>query len=174
MSTSRSDVKRKLHPPRRRRHVHRLERQGGFALLLAILLLLMLASIGLAALDTVQRDQQTAGYSNRKRQALYAAEAGISRALQTLRDNGTPSVPNTTLGDSTIFPYGQPSFQPDPTVADPITSLGVGGAPGMNLVIGQGGAAKYQVHYWKVQVEGDAPGSTVSRLEVVSGALIAN
>jgi hypothetical protein len=148
--------------------------QGGFALLLVILLLLMLASIGLAALNTVQRDQETAGFTNRKRQALYAAEAGVSRALQTLRATGTPTVPNTSLGDGTIFPYGQPSFRPDPTVADPIKSVGIGGAPGMNLVLDQNGTATYQVQYWKIQVQGDAPGNTVSRLEVVSGALIAS
>ncbi|MDH5567466.1 MAG: hypothetical protein OEY15_12440 [Myxococcales bacterium] len=149
-------------------------REGGFALLLAILLLLMLASIGLAALDTVQRDQQTAGFTNRKRQALAAAEAGVARGLQTLRADGTPSVPNTTLGDASIFPHGQPSFRLDPTVADPIDSLGLGGMPGMNLVIDQNGAAAYQIQFWKIQVQGDAPGGTTSRLEVVTGSLIAN
>lgn len=152
----------------------RAMRQGGFALLLVILLLLMLASIGLAALNTVQRDQQTAGFTNRKRQALYAAEAGVSRGLQTLRTTGTPVIPNTSLGDTTIFPYGQPSFRPDPTVAEPIKVVGLGAPPGMNLVQDQGGVATYQYQYWKIQVEGDAPGNTVSRIEVVSGALIAN
>ena len=134
------------------------KRQGGFALLLAVLLLLMLASIGFAALDTVQRDQQTAGFANRKRIALNAAEAAVARAQQTLRDTGTPVVPNTTLGDTTIYPYGQPSFRTDPNEADPIESLGVGGMPGMNLVIDQNGAAAYQIQYWRVQVQGDALG----------------
>jgi type II secretory pathway pseudopilin PulG len=150
------------------------ERQGGFALLLAVLLLLMLASIGFAALDTVQRDQQTAGYANRKRQALNAAEAAIARAQQTLRDTGTPSVPATTIGDTTMFPHGRPSFQTDPNEANPIQSIGLGGMPGMNLVIGEDGAATYQVQFWKIQVQGDAPGGTEARAEVVSGRLLAN
>ncbi|HEY5656236.1 MAG TPA: hypothetical protein VIY27_00460 [Myxococcota bacterium] len=150
------------------------QRRGGFALLLAVLLLLLLASIGFAALDTVQRDQQTAGYANRKRLALNAAEAAVARAQQTLRDNGTPTVPYTVLGDTTIFPHGQPSFRTDPNEADPIESLGVGGMPGMNLVIDQNGAASYQIQFWRIQVQGDAPGGSKARVEVVSGSLVAN
>jgi Tfp pilus assembly protein PilX len=150
------------------------KRRGGFALLLAVLLLLMLASIGFAALDTVQRDQQTAGYANRKRQALNAAEAAVARAQQTLRDTGTPSVPATTIGDTTMFPHGRPSFQTDPNEADPIQSIGLGGMPGMNLVMDKDGAPTYQIQFWKIQVQGDAPGGTESRVEVVSGSLIAS
>jgi Tfp pilus assembly protein PilX len=154
---------------------HRAQkRQGGFALLLAVLLLLMLASIGFAALDTVQRDRQTAGFANRKRIALNAAEAGVARAQQTLRETGTPAVPATTLGDTTMFPHGQPSFRADPNEADPIDNLGVGGMPGMNLVIDQNGTAAYQIAYWRIQVQGDAPGGSEARIEVVSGALYAN
>jgi Tfp pilus assembly protein PilX len=148
-------------------------RRDGFALLLAVLLLLMLASIGFAALDTVQRDRQTAGYANRKRLALNAAEAAVSRAQQTLRDTGTPSVPFTTIGDTTMFPHGQPSFRTDPNEATPIESVGVGGIPGMNLVMDEGGAPAYQIQYWRVQVQGDAPGGTEARVEVVSGSLVA-
>jgi hypothetical protein len=152
------------------------ERRGGFALLLAVLLLLMLASIGFAALDTVQRDRQTAGFANRKRIALNAAEAAVARAQQTLRDTGTPvvSATPTVLGDTTIFPHGQPSYRTDPNEANPIESLGLGGMPGMNLVIDQNGAAAYQIQFWRVQVQGDAPGGTEARLEVVSGSLVAN
>ena len=150
--------------------------RGGFALLLAVLLLLMLASIGFAALDTVQRDRQTAGFANRKRIALNAAEAGVARAQQTLRDTGTPVVPTTAtaLGDTTIFPHGQPSYRTDPNEANPIESVGVGGMPGMNLVIDQNGAPAYQIQYWRVQVQGDAPGGSEARVEIVSGALYAN
>jgi len=149
-------------------------REGGFALLLAILLLLMLASIGFAALDTVERDQQTAGYTNRKRQAIHAAEAGIARGLQTLRDNGTPTVPNASIGDNTIHPHGQPSFEVDPIATDPIESLGMGVPAGMNMVMGQGGAATYQIQFWKIMVQGNAPGGSTSRLEVVTGSIVAN
>jgi hypothetical protein len=152
------------------------KQRGGFALLLAVLLLLMLASIGFAALDTVQRDRQTAGFANRKRIALNAAEAAVARAQQTLRDTGTPTVPTTatTLGDTTIYRHGQPAYRADPNEANPIESLGVGGMPGMNLVIDQNGAAAYQIQFWRVQVQGDAPGGTEARLEVVSGSLVAN
>ena len=150
------------------------KRRGGFALLLSVLLLLMLASIGFAALDTVQRDRQTAGYANRKRIALNAAEAAVARAQQTLRDTGTPTVTYTTLGDTTMYPHGQPSYRTDPNEANPIQSIGVGGMPGMNLVIDQNGAPAYQIQYWRVQVQGDAPGGSEARVEIVSGSMYAN
>ena len=43
---------------------------------IAVLLLAMLGVIGLASMETVTRDRQVAGFQNRGRVALYAAEAG--------------------------------------------------------------------------------------------------
>ena len=149
-------------------------RQQGFALLLTVLLLLLLAMLGFAALDAVSKDQQVAGFQNRRAIAFFAAEAGVAKAMETLTTVGTPSVPTTTLGDSTIFPYGQPSFRLDPTVTDQIEGLGMASYPGMSLNIGQGGTAAYQLNYWRVRVQGDGPGSSVARLDVVSAVLVAN
>ena len=106
--------------------------------------------------------------------AFFAAEAGVAKAMETLTTVGTPSVPTTTLGDSTIFPYGQPSFRLDPTATDPIDGLGVASYPGMSLNIGQGGTSTYQVNYWRIRVQGDGPGGSVARLDTVSGVLVAN
>ena len=152
----------------------RPQREGGFALLVTVLLLLLLALLGFAALDAVSKDQQVAGFQNRRAIAFFAAEAGVAKAMETLTTAGAPSVPTTTLGDSTIFPYGQPSFRLDPTVADPIDGLGLASYPGMSLNIGQGGTSTYQVNYWRVRVQGDGPGGTVARLDLVSGVLVAN
>ena len=90
----------------------RLER--GSALLVTVLLLLMIGLFGFVALDTVTKDQQVASFGKRKRIAFYAAEAGVAKALETLTTTQTPTVPATDLGDTTIFPYGVPSFRPDP------------------------------------------------------------
>jgi hypothetical protein len=42
----------------------------------------------------------------------------------------------------------------------------------MNL--GQGGTPTYMLSYWRIRVEGRAPGGSVARIETVSGALLAN
>jgi Tfp pilus assembly protein PilX len=149
-------------------------RQGGFALLLTVLLLLMLASLGLAGLDTVQRDQQVAGFLNRKRASLHAADAGVAKAMETLNQTGIPTVPTTSLGDNTLYPYGQPGYRVDSTAASTIDGLGVGGVPGMNLQPTQNGVPAYQMQFWRVRVQGDAPGGTVSRVEFGTGSIIAN
>ena len=148
--------------------------EGGSALLITVMLLLMIGLVGLAALNTTTRDQQVAGFQNRKRIALYAAEAGISEALETLTTSAAPSVSTQALGDSSIFPHGQPSYRPDPAVADPIDDLGTAPFPGMSLNIGQGGLPTYQMNYWRFHVEGQAPGGSQARLEAVSGAMFAN
>lgn len=148
--------------------------QQGSALLIAVMMLVLMGLIGIAALDAVTRDSQVAGYLNRKKLAFFAAEAGVAEALESLKNDSAPSVSNTTLGDSTLYPHGQPSYRPDPTVADPIEALGLAGMSGMNLNIGQGGAPTFQLSYWRVNVQGDAPGGSVARVEVAAGALIAN
>ena len=148
--------------------------EAGSALLVTVMLLLMLGLVGLAALNTTTRDQQVAGFQNRKRIALYAAEAGVAEALETLTTRATPGITTTTIGDSTLYPHGQPSYQPDPAFADPVEDLGSAPFPGMSLNIGQGGLPTYQMNYWRIHVEGRASGGSQARVEAVSGALIAN
>jgi hypothetical protein len=146
----------------------------GIALLASVLLLLMLASIGMASLNVVERDQQVAGYLNRKAIALHAADAGVAKALQTMETTGTPAVPVTSIGDSGLYPHGQPAYRPDPNSADPIEDVGVTNLSGMGLGIGSNGSAQFQVRYWKIRVQGEAPGGSIARVEVLTGSLIAN
>jgi len=148
--------------------------ERGSALLISTLLLLLLGLFGLAALGTVTKDQQVAGFQKRKQLAFYAAEAGVAKALETMTTAFTPTVPTTNLGDSDLFPHGQPSYRQDPTVADPIEPLGTGAFPGMSMNLGQGGTPTYMLSYWRIRVEGRAPGGSVARIETVSGALVAN
>jgi len=148
--------------------------QTGSALMIAVLMLLMMGLIGFAALGTVTRDLQVTGAQFRKRVAFYAAEAGISEALETMRNTFTPTVTATTLSDSTTYPYGQPTYQLDPNVAEPIADLGVGGFPGMNLQIGQDGAPMFLMQMYRINVQGTSAGGGLARLEMVSGVLSTN
>lgn len=152
----------------------RARQESGAALLIAVVLLLLLGLLGFAALDTVTRDQQVAGFQNRKKIAFYAAEAGLAEAFEKLVSAGNPTIAGANVGDSTIFPYGQPSYQPDPSVTDPFDPVGATAMPGTSLNIGQGGVPTYQISYWRIRVEGDAPGGSVARVEAVAGGLVAN
>lgn len=149
-------------------------REQGSALLIAVLMLVLMGLIGIAALDAVTRDGQVAGYLNRKKLAFYAAEAGAAKALETMTNTGTPTIPVTQLGDGTLYPTGAPSFRPDTNVATPIENLGSSGYPGMELQIGQDGEPLYSMQTWRVHVEGRAVGGSVARIEFVTSALISN
>ena len=148
-------------------------RRGGFALVLTVMLLLMLASLAFAGLETVQRDQQVAGHQNRSRMALHAADAGLAKAMETLELTGTPSIPTTQLGDPALYPHGRPSFEADTSDGPAVESLGAGGVNGFNLQPTQNGAPQFQVEYWKIRVQGNAPGGTRARLEFATGAIAA-
>ncbi len=150
------------------------KREGGSALLVTVMLLVMIGLVGLAALNTTTRDQQVAGFQNRKRIALYAAEAGISEAMERLVTTSEPTISSTPIGVPSVFPHGRPSYEPAPPVADAVEDLGDAPFPGMGLNLGQGGLPTYQLNYWRMRVEGHAPGGSQARLEAVSGALKAN
>jgi hypothetical protein len=145
-------------------------REQGSALFVTMLMLVLMGLIGFAALETVTRDQQVAHFIGRKSAALYAAEAGVAQALDTLQNAGVPNVPTTSLGDSSLYPHGQPSYQLDPDAATPLEDLGVGGVSGMNLAIGAGGPT-FIVKFYRVRVQGQAMGGSDARLEVAAGVL---
>ena len=148
--------------------------EGGFALLMTVMLLLMLASLAFAGLETVQRDQQVAGHLNRKRMALHAADAGLAKAMETFSLTGTPTVPTVQLGDSSLYPYGRPSYQADTTDGAAVESLGTGAVPGFNLQPNPDGTPPFEMEYYRIRVQGNAPGGSTSRVEFVTGAIKTN
>jgi hypothetical protein len=94
----------------------------------------------------------------------------MSDVQSSLDGAGAPTINSASLGDTTIYPYGQPSYGPDTAVTAPVEDLGAVGAQGMNLRIG-GGGPRYQVQYWKLNVQGNAPGGSVARIEAAVGVL---
>jgi hypothetical protein len=151
-------------------------REGGSALIVTVLLLVLLGIVGLAALDTVARDQQVAGYQNQSRLAFYAAEAGVADAKNRLRnvwsteavvafpDQGTA----VAMGDAALFPHGQPSYYADPAVAAGIEYLNAGAPSSTGGHDRRLGGSTRVNTLWRIRVEGRAPGGTTSRLEVVA------
>jgi len=60
-------------------------REGGAALLIAMIMMVLLALLGMASMETATRDRQAAGYQSRTQTALYAAEAGVAFAVALIR-----------------------------------------------------------------------------------------
>ena len=154
----------------------RIRREGGSALIVTVLLLVLLSVLGLAALDTVQRDQQVAGFQNRARVAFYAAEAGIADAKNRLRDVWTdtatvdfPDQANAIfVGDAALFPLGRPSYYADPDATQGVELLpevapSLGGGGDQRL----GGSTRVNM-LWRISVAGETPEGARSRLEVVA------
>lgn len=127
--------------PKAPTHVRDPRREGGIALLLAILMMIIFAAMAVASMDTVQRDKQIAGIHSQAHLAFQAAEAGVHAGLSVLRNppGGWPSsvaglasfnppLPNIALGTAADFPFGQPNYGADPDVGQAIDYLGVGAA----------------------------------------------
>ena len=145
--------------------------KSGYALIVSVVILLVMTLMAVSALDVVGRDQQVAGYESRKSMSLYAAEAGLAEILRTLEATGEPDLAPTTYGDSSLYPHGRPSYPLDPTTADPIEDLGTMGIEGQTANIG---GTSYQLHVYRVRVQGSAPGSVSTRLETALGVFSAN
>ena len=154
-----------------------MRREAGSALIITMLILVLLGMIGLAALDTVTRDQQVAGYQNRASLAFYAAEAGVSDAKDRSRGvfatSAQVTFPNqaaaVSLGDTTIFPYGRPQYFGDPAAVGGQAVLfqnagarDVGG--GYDL---REGRQQWFNTLWRIQVQGQTADLAVSRLDVM-------
>ena len=94
--------------------------EAGSALLVAVLILALMGVIGLAALDTVTRDRQVAGYQSRAQTALYAAEAGVAVALAMINDEVSELAP---LGEGGLYDWN-PSAIVSPATVPEFPSIG--------------------------------------------------
>lgn len=162
------------------------KRESGAALLVAVLLLAMLGVIGLASMETVTRDRQVAGFQNRARVAMYAAEAGVAQAIGIIRQQSqglaaggeaalksfNPAFPGMgatsvqTIG-ADFPPPGPPNYGMDPNARNPnnlvadsqaIRYLGKG-SPCKGWIMAQGGnEVQWREALWDIRVSGSAPG----------------
>ena len=153
---------------------HSRRRQQGSALLIVMLVMAMMGIIGFAALEAVTRDQRVAGFTKRKKTAFFAAEAGVSEALYALRTKEDPTFAAGTVGNSSWFAQGLPTYSMDSSGGAASKDLGPVAIPGMNMQLGQNGSPKFTLRIYEVNVKGEAFGGTISRIQFASGALEAN
>lgn len=153
----------------------RRRREGGVALLMSMMILVLVSGLAFSALETTMRDQQISSVQARKRLSLQAAEAGVAAAQASVAMGApTPDVNLTQLGDAATFPLGQPTYGPDTSGPDAVTNLGTSAVNGMNLRIDGNGAPRFQVQLWRVRVEGTEPLGIVSRIETSVSAFKGN
>lgn len=137
-----------------------------------MMMLVLMGLIGFAALDTVTRDRQIAGFQTRARAAFYAAEAGIATGLNAVRSSDTrddtPAIATTSLGDAVSYAAyaGQPSFQGDPAAAGAPIAYVMDGAPaeGMNLQV----PPQFVNTLWRIRVQGDTADGAAARVETMA------
>ena len=166
--------------------------ERGVAMFVAVMLLALLGAMGIASMQSVNRDRQVAGFQNRSNNAFYAAEAGAAHARNLVRNNAQDrgsviNLPNTNLGDAAMYNFETqlPQYYADPAVAavNPtgITYQGDGGdSEGMQE---QEGNIKFVDTLWRINVVGQSPsavgvgnvdsrGST-ARIEVIQSKVMA-
>lgn len=151
-------------------------REAGTAPIVAVLMLIFLGVIGQASLETVTVDRKAAGFLNRTRVALDAADAGLGTAMgilrsnvQGLREGGVsalvnflPALPSTVLGTPASYPYGQPTFAADPAVPNPIRYLGAGKeCPWVMSLDG----TIWRKALWEVRVQGSTADGTTTTIQ---------
>jgi hypothetical protein len=154
------------------------ERRGeaGAALLVCLLLMAMLGLIGMASLETVAMDRRTGGFQSRSSIALYAAEAGVARAMRTLSESNLPAgaaalegflpaVATTPVGDASQHPGGAPTFAADDSVANPISYLGSGEPCEEWATSIEVGGPVYLYSLWDIRVQGETPDGAKKRLQ---------
>jgi hypothetical protein len=160
-----------------KRRAQKLNRQReGSALLVAVMMLMLMGLIGIAALDTMTKDRQVAGFQQRARLAFYAADAGVAQGLNLVlaapSRNFVPAFPAVPLGDAVIYPNGQPAFRGDPLVPNPVVYAQRDGGPvqGMNLQV----PVQFVNTLWEIRVQGQTPDGGTSNLEAMATKMLDN
>lgn len=153
--------------------------EGGSALLVTVMLLVLMGGLAMASLEIVTRDRQVAGFQNRSVTAFYAAEAGAAEGRSLVRTVSTrgalPDFPDAgdpeTLGDSGTYEHGQPTYYGDPVFPDPVRYARDGQiyANGGNMRMG---GQKFVKTLWQINVVGTATGGSRSRVEVVETKIL--
>ena len=152
--------------------------QEGAALFVAVMVLALMGALGIMAFNTVLVDRQVAGFQNRAKTAFYAAEAAAAEGRSLVRGVGsrseTPNLNPRVLGGAALYDreFALPSYAGDPAFADPIRYIGDGTvAGGSNL---QMKGQKFVNTLWQINVQGQSPDGSTTRIEVVETKTLAS
>ena len=148
-------------------------REGGAALLIAMLLLTAMALIGFASLQTVMRDREVTGYTSQSQTALYGADAAIADSLEVIR---TQSVGNQVVaGDCLAAPVPTATlpngvtYGPDGTAPTNQICMLAAAEPCEEMASSiEQGQPIYLYTVWNVRTQGVAPGGATARIQATA------
>ncbi len=151
----------------------RHRREGGVALLVAVLMLVLMGLLGMSAMDSVMRDRQIAGYTSRARAALYAADAGVAAALDLIQSTTVPTALapgdclSATLANGSLLngtTYSSDSTAPNQLCviasSEPCSELDA------SIEVGAGSVYLYTL--WDIRVQGQTPDGAVARVHATA------
>ena len=143
------------------------KREEGVALVTAVLILIVVAMVAVAALQSSEQELRAGGRSRSTMSSFYAAEAGIEYAENRIRAPRDLSGFGFALADgSTVQSRKRGQSGPQPLV-----EAGLGNPPsGYQINIGSG----FQNELFDLNVTASKPNSPTSELEVKVGVLTTN
>jgi hypothetical protein len=154
-------------PLERRNHAFGARREGGFALITAVLLLLLISATVINTIDFSGEEYQSGGRARASTKNLYAADAGIQLGLSRLTQPRDLSAFSHTLSDGTVIE----SRARDEAAPKDIESVGIGEPPeGYGINIGSG----YVNELFLLTVTAEAANGGVTELESKMSSLQPN
>lgn len=148
-------------------------REGGVALLISLLLLMAMALIGFASLNTVMRDREVTGYTSLSQTALYGADAALANSLNAIRTGvvGNQVLPGDCLAGavpSATLPNGV-SYGPDATAPSNQICMLAAAQPCAEMDSSWNlGEPIYLYTVWNVRTQGVAPGGATARIQATA------
>ena len=119
-----------------------------------------------------------AGFQNRSKTSFYAAEAAAAEGRALVRQVGSwwdqPTLSPRPLGDMALYDreMALPSYSGDPAFTPAIRRLDVHGGPSGGMDLRIGGQAFVDT-LWRINVQGQSPDGSTSRIEVVETKTLA-
>ncbi len=142
-------------------------REGGVALVTAVLILVLVAMVAIAAIESSEQELRAGGRSRSTMTSFYAAEAGVEYAENRLRTPRDLSAFSFALSDGTTV-QSRKREQGSPQL---IQESGLGNPPaGYSINIGSG----FQNELFTVNVTASRPSTPTSEIEVKAGVLTTN
>ncbi len=143
------------------------KREGGLALVTAVLILILVSTVAISGLKSSEQELRSGGRSRSSLNSFYAAEAGVEYAENRIRAPRDLSAFSFTLTDGTTVQ----SRSRDQSTPQDIAEAGLGNPPpGYSLNIGSG----FQNELFEMNVTASRANLPTSEIEVKVGILTTN
>jgi len=145
----------------------RPQREEGIALITVVLILALVSTLAVSAMDQTGEELQAGGRSRATTKALFAADSGIQVAMDRVRAPADLTPIDFAMADGTSVQ----SRKRTDAAAQPLARAGFGKPPeGYSLNLGSG----FVNEVFGINVTADAPGNSLVEIEAKLGVLTSN